>query len=55
MRLTLRGSGTEPKLKVYIEAKAETEERAQFLAKDVWDVLRAEWFKPEVNGLVEQQ
>lgn len=55
VRLTLRGSGTEPKLKVYIEAKAETEERAQFLAKDVWDVLRAEWFKPEVNGLVEQQ
>lgn len=45
LRFTARGSGTEPKLKVYIEATASNEKRAQFLADDLWDVLAVEWFK----------
>lgn len=53
IRFTMRGSGTEPKLKVYIEARAESEDRSAFLAKDVWDTLRNEWFKPEETGLLE--
>lgn len=53
VRLTIRGSGTEPKLKVYIEARAESEDRSAHLAKDVWDTLRNEWFKPEETGLIE--
>lgn len=55
VRFTARGSGTEPKLKVYVEAKAKTEERAQYLANDVWDVLREEWFEPEKHSLVEKK
>ncbi|CCH46357.1 Phosphoglucosamine mutase [Wickerhamomyces ciferrii] len=53
IRFTMRGSGTEPKLKIYIEARADTEDRATFLAKDVWDTLRKEWFKPDETGLQE--
>lgn len=53
IRFTIRGSGTEPKLKVYIEARADSEDRSSFLAKDVWDTLRKEWFKPEETGLLE--
>lgn len=54
IRFTARGSGTEPKLKVYIEAKAATEIRSEELAVDVWNVLRSEWFNPDINGLVEK-
>ncbi|GAV55963.1 hypothetical protein ZYGR_0AZ01350 [Zygosaccharomyces rouxii] len=44
VRFTLRGSGTEPKLKVYIEASAQSDSRARELAKRTWDILREEWF-----------
>jgi len=54
IRFTARGSGTEPKLKVYIEAKAADERRAEYLAGDVWNTLRDEWFQPETHGLVER-
>lgn len=53
VRFTARGSGTEPKLKVYIEGKASSEEKAEELASKVWKVLRNEWFKPETYGLQE--
>ncbi|CDR37542.1 CYFA0S01e11782g1_1 [Cyberlindnera fabianii] len=53
IRFTARGSGTEPKLKVYIEAKAATEERSAELAADVWGTLRDAWFQPSVTGLKE--
>ncbi|QLL34683.1 hypothetical protein HG536_0H00580 [Torulaspora globosa] len=51
VRFTLRGSGTEPKLKVYIEACAKTEEQAQKNARMTWEILKREWFRPEITGL----
>ncbi|CAN6647392.1 phosphoribomutase [Trichomonascus vanleenenianus] len=54
VRFTARGSGTEPKLKVYIEGHASSAERAQELAVNVWQVLKEQWFRPDVTGLVEQ-
>ncbi|CAL9731986.1 phosphoribomutase [Monosporozyma unispora] len=51
VRFTMRGSGTEPKLKVYIEACSSTEDQAQNLAKLTWDTLRKELFRPDVTGL----
>lgn len=54
VRFTCRGSGTEPKLKVYIEGKSEeSEKRAEELAVMCWRTLREEWFQPEKNGLEE--
>lgn len=51
VRFTIRGSGTEPKLKVYIEACSKSEERASELAQLTWRVLKREWFRPDVTGL----
>ncbi|SCW03294.1 LAFE_0G07272g1_1 [Lachancea fermentati] len=51
VRFTIRGSGTEPKLKVYIEAVSNTEAAAQDLALQAWDALKTEWFKPSENGI----
>lgn len=54
VRFTCRGSGTEPKLKVYIEGTSDqSEKNADALAKKCWNVLRDVWFKPEENGLKE--
>lgn len=55
VRFTARGSGTEPKLKVYIEARSSTAARAEHLASNVWDTLRDEWFQPQIHGLVERK
>ena len=52
IRFTIRGSGTEPKIKVYIEACADEEQRATFLAKLTWNVLKREWFRPEKMDIV---
>ncbi|KAG0671165.1 Phosphoglucomutase-3 [Maudiozyma exigua] len=51
IRFTMRGSGTEPKLKVYIEACAESETKANYLTKATWELLKKEWFRPDVTGL----
>lgn len=51
IRFTIRGSGTEPKLKVYIEAYAQSKTEANSLAHMTWDVLKREWFRPEETGL----
>ncbi|KAF2147250.1 uncharacterized protein K452DRAFT_282238 [Aplosporella prunicola CBS 121167] len=51
VRFTVRGSGTEPKIKLYIEASAASEKEAQQTADAVLADLLKEWFKPEVNGL----
>ncbi|GMF97027.1 unnamed protein product [[Candida] boidinii] len=53
VRFTVRGSGTEPKLKVYVEARALTEEKSAKLAKLTWDTLKKEWFKPDLYNLKE--
>lgn len=55
IRFTMRGSGTEPKLKVYVEAKAANEQRSSELAKLVWDLIREEWIKPEEHGVLENK
>jgi phosphoglucomutase len=44
IRFTMRGSGTEPKLKVYVEAQADGEDEALALAQQVWNLLKKEWF-----------
>jgi phosphoglucomutase len=44
---TVRGSGTEPKIKLYIEASAAAPEQAKAEAEDVLKNLLSEWFKPE--------
>lgn len=44
IRFTARGSGTEPKLKVYIEVSSKSKERAQLLTLKVWETLAVEWF-----------
>ncbi|CZT14261.1 related to Phosphoglucomutase-2 [Ramularia collo-cygni] len=44
---TVRGSGTEPKIKLYIEAKASSSEAAKAEASAVLQDLLVEWFKPE--------
>lgn len=51
VRFTVRGSGTEPKIKFYIEGKGESSEIAHRKAEDVlWDLLK-EWFRPDEWGL----
>lgn len=44
---TARGSGTEPKIKLYIEAKAESSVEANREAQEVLGDLLTEWFKEE--------
>lgn len=54
VRFTCRGSGTEPKLKVYIEgSSAKSSSHAEAVARKCWDTLRTEWFRPAENGLTE--
>jgi len=51
VRFTVRGSGTEPKIKLYIEAKAHNREKARKVADEVLKELLEEWFKPQEYGL----
>ncbi|KAH0290196.1 phosphoglucomutase-2 [Aureobasidium namibiae CBS 147.97] len=51
VHFTVRGSGTEPKIKFYIEGSASTSREAKSSAQEVLEDLMSEWFKPEVNGL----
>jgi phosphoglucomutase len=44
---TVRGSGTEPKIKFYIEGTAESSSGAKAKANEVLQDLLREWFKPE--------
>jgi phosphoglucomutase len=49
--LTVRGSGTEPKIKFYIECVDKSSEAAKAGAEEILQDLLREWFKPEANGL----
>ncbi|CAI6335112.1 unnamed protein product [Periconia digitata] len=51
-RFTVRGSGTEPKIKLYIESSGKSSKEAKDGAKEIQADLLREWFKPEKNGLV---
>ncbi|THW39315.1 hypothetical protein D6D22_06354 [Aureobasidium pullulans] len=51
VHFTVRGSGTEPKIKFYIEGSASTSAEAKASAHEVLEDLMREWFKPEENGL----
>jgi phosphoglucomutase len=51
-RFTVRGSGTEPKIKLYIECVGKSSEEAKKGAGEIQKDLLTEWFKPELNGLV---
>ncbi len=42
---TARGSGTEPKIKLYIEATADSSAEAKRLANEVLRDLLQEWFE----------
>ncbi|OAL52104.1 hypothetical protein IQ07DRAFT_586439 [Pyrenochaeta sp. DS3sAY3a] len=49
---TVRGSGTEPKIKLYIECQGKSSEEAKDGANGILEDLLREWFKPAENGLV---
>ena len=51
VQFTVRGSGTEPKIKLYIEGSAPTASEAKTAATQVLEALVKEWFHPEANGL----
>lgn len=50
-RFTVRGSGTEPKIKLYIECVDKSSDSAKAGANEILQDLLQEWFKPEANGL----
>ena len=52
LKATLRGSGTEPKLKIYIECMSlVSNDMAETLAKALWEDIREVYIQPEVTGL----
>lgn len=51
-RFTVRGSGTEPKIKLYIECTGKSSEEAKAGANEIQADLLKEWFKPEEYGLI---
>ncbi|KAG9963628.1 phosphoglucomutase-2, partial [Aureobasidium melanogenum] len=51
VHFTVRGSGTEPKIKFYIEGSASSSQEAKVSAQEVLEDLMREWFKPEEHGL----
>jgi phosphoglucomutase len=50
-RLTVRASGTEPKIKVYVECHCRRREAAREMADEVLAAVVAEWLRPEVFNL----
>ncbi|KAH8727959.1 hypothetical protein GQ44DRAFT_738119 [Phaeosphaeriaceae sp. PMI808] len=48
---TARGSGTEPKIKLYIECQGKSSMEAKEGAKEILQDLLKDWFKPEEYGL----
>jgi phosphoglucomutase len=52
VRFTIRASGTEPKIKMYVEGKARSAEKAGKAAKEVQEDIVREWLKPVEYGLI---
>ena len=50
-RITMRASGTEPKIKLYVEATGADMRDASAAAKYMQDLLIEQWFEPEKWGL----
>ncbi|PCG96119.1 Alpha-D-phosphohexomutase superfamily [Penicillium occitanis (nom. inval.)] len=46
IKFTLRGSGTEPKVKFYIESWSDDQDKAVGRVCDVFDAVLSEWIKP---------
>ncbi|CAX43236.1 glucose phosphomutase, putative [Candida dubliniensis CD36] len=56
VRFTCRGSGTEPKLKLYIEGKSTVDEQsAKEISVKCWEILKEQWFQPEKYNLIENK
>jgi phosphoglucomutase len=53
VRFTIRASGTEPKIKIYVEGKARNWEKAERSAKEVLREIIGEWLRPGEFGLSE--
>lgn len=51
VRFTVRGSGTEPKIKLYVECKAGSHEEAKRRAVEAQQLIVREWFSPARYGL----
>lgn len=52
LKATLRGSGTEPKLKIYIECMSlVNNEVAETLSEALWESIKDLYIQPEVTGL----
>ncbi|ODV92184.1 hypothetical protein CANCADRAFT_30426 [Tortispora caseinolytica NRRL Y-17796] len=51
VKVTMRGSGTEPKLKVYVEAKSDSISEATDICKSVWESIEREWIRGDITGL----
>lgn len=52
LKATLRGSGTEPKLKIYIECMSpESNAMAETQAAALWEAITEVYIQPEVTGL----
>lgn len=52
VKFTVRASGTEPKIKLYIEGRGDSSDEAKGKAESVRDVLIGEWFGRAEYGLV---
>lgn len=52
VRCTVRASGTEPKIKIYIDSKAHSMEEAQKKADEVRKDVIELWFNPKKTGLI---
>ena len=52
-RITMRGSGTEPKIKLYVEATGRDMLDAAKAAKEMQELLIEQWFQPEKWGLTQ--
>ena len=50
--ITLRTSGTEPKIKFYLEMVADSREKVLADVNKMTDLLIEEWYQPQKHGFV---